>query len=114
MDINSGRDLVTDKTLTAFSAEDKPEVLGLVFCLFLLLFVFLIQLQVNNEVTKSFAGVFFFKTSDLDKSFADEVKPCSAFKLRKHIFPTSGTCVFFLCLCAKKMEVLFSMGMFYN
>lgn len=50
----------------------------------------------------------------MDKSFADEVKPCAAFKLSKHNLPTSERCVALLCLCAKKIEVLFSMGMFYN
>jgi len=56
-------------------------------------------------IAKSFAGLFLF---------ADEVKLCSAFKLSKHIFRTSERCVALLCLCAKKIEVLFSMGMLYN
>lgn len=73
----------------------------------------------GGVIAKNFAGLslfffFIFLISNLDKSFANEVNPCSAFKLSKHIFPTSERCVALLCLCTKKIEVLFSMGMFYN
>lgn len=51
-------------------------------------FFFFLQVNFVGIIAKSFSGVSFFEISSLDKSSADEAKPCSAFELSKHIFAT--------------------------